>query len=347
MCSVQDFPRGLSPMIQIAHLSDLHFGTKFSIDTWTAVADSVIVFEPDLIIVSGDLVDHPSPVHLLAAKSALRDLSQKSRERSKARSPVNPRAAELVVIAGNHDVYESGLSTGVFKRLNWFERIFRGDTSEAEATLAAELGHKVGFNRNCRDQPAVMEGRFPWLREVVSGQPRKEFTSAIPETCAQEAGVFKPQQCAVLLALLDSNPPGGKPDFATGVVDEGQLIGLTEDLRKLARTSYLARIAVVHHHVLPIAFAPGREGNTEPMMVLRNAGAVLNVLADHRFDLILHGHWHQAQFARVDLGTDDNDSYSMAVVAAGSAAMETSNPIGNSFNLITIEDNGRVSPQLS
>jgi hypothetical protein len=42
---------------------------------------AVIDFDPDLIVVSGDLVDDPSPEHLLAAKCALEDLSRRARLR--------------------------------------------------------------------------------------------------------------------------------------------------------------------------------------------------------------------------------------------------------------------------
>jgi 3',5'-cyclic AMP phosphodiesterase CpdA len=50
-------------MIHIAHLSDIHFGGRFSIATCNEVAYAVIAFDPDLIVVSGDLVDDPSPEH--------------------------------------------------------------------------------------------------------------------------------------------------------------------------------------------------------------------------------------------------------------------------------------------
>jgi 3',5'-cyclic AMP phosphodiesterase CpdA len=110
-------------VIRIAHLSDLHFGKQFNLATWEAVAENVVDFEPDLIIVSGDLVDHPSPAHLLSVKCGLRELSVRAAKLSSRRSPQHPRAAELVVIPGNHDVFEYG-NAAFQKRLNWFEQIF-------------------------------------------------------------------------------------------------------------------------------------------------------------------------------------------------------------------------------
>ena len=118
------------------------------------------------------------------------------------------------------------------------------------------------------------------------------------------------------------------------------------ELRNTAGT-YVARIAIVHHHVLPIAFAAGATKlSGEPMMVLRNAGAVLQILADNKFDLILHGHWHKSQFARIDFGRNSSDSYSMAVVSAGSAARKSQDNTGiNSLNLITISAIGQIEVQ--
>jgi 3',5'-cyclic AMP phosphodiesterase CpdA len=341
-------------MINIAHLSDIHFGSRFSEATWKSVADCVVAFDPDLIIVSGDLVDDPSPSLLLAAKCALRDLLQRVQS-NKARPDLT---AELVVIPGNHDVYESGVAVGL-PRLPWFERIFHcEDTSQAEAALNAQLGpHPLGFNGKCLGLPAGTRPQDATLaqavwariktffagRTVAPWQKAQDFTNLLgapsPQPQVRTAG-----NLPVLLALLDSNPAQAGPYAATGFVDNDQLIGL-QNLLASVKAPYLARIAVVHHHVLPIAFAAGQAAMTgEPLMVLRNAGAVMRVLADHKFDLVVHGHWHKAQFARIDFGSDDLGSYPIAVASAGSAAMTSPDNTGaNSFNLITIADNGRIT----
>jgi hypothetical protein len=153
--------------------------------------------------------------------------------------------------------------------------------------------------------------------------------------------VLKLDGSSVVFALLDSNDTDGEIAHAEGQVDPGRLIALREELEGITE-HYLARIAVVHHHVLPVAFAGGPDGRTEPMMVLRNAGTVLHTLARHRFDLILHGHWHRQQVARLDMGQDDDDSFPMIVAGAGSAARKVGDQNANSFNLITIADNGRI-----
>ena len=116
---------------------------------------------------------------------------------------------------------------------------------------------------------------------------------------------------------------------------------LQSEMQKV-KTPHLVRIAAVHHHVLPVAHTAGRIVGAEPLMVLQNAGNLLGILAHHRFDLVLHGHKHRAQFSRIDFAPDSAEGYPIAVAGAGSAAMSSSNPRANSFNLITIEPNGRI-----
>jgi 3',5'-cyclic AMP phosphodiesterase CpdA len=326
-------------MINIAHLSDIHFGKRFDLATWKAVADAVVDFYPDLIIVSGDLVDHPSPAQLLAAKCALNELSERARLGQAARS------AELFVIPGNHDVVEYGVAAGL-SRLDWFERIFNGyDTAEAEAKLTQNLGCSPGFSETYQNRSAIKEGRLgssSWL-DIIFGTPvAKDFSAHLGPATAQPR-VRTAANSPVLLALLDSNPKTAGPYAATGEVENQELISLKNELDRV-KEPYLARVAVVHHHVLPIAFVADETKMTgEPLMVLRNAGVVLRILADNNFDLVLHGHWHKAQFARIDMGTADGESYPIAVAAAGSAAMRSSTPDENCINLISISDIGRIT----
>jgi 3',5'-cyclic AMP phosphodiesterase CpdA len=338
-------------MINIAHISDIHFGHKFSESAWAGVVDTVAAFDPHLIVVSGDLVDHPSPAHLLAAKCGLSQLLEEVHTKSNLRwGEGKGRAAELIIVPGNHDVYESGVAFGL-KRLDWFERIFHGaDTTKAEDALKAKLNtEKLGFDSICLGYPVGTEpgwGRRTWNRVKAAGFSRlflERFTTQLPPrkdaTKPDEVSryVRTPASAPVLIALLDSNPARAGLHTATGVVKDDDLVHLQLELRE-KKEPYVARIAIVHHHVLPIAYAAGAGGLTgEPMMVLRNAGTVLRTLADNKFDLILHGHWHKSQFARIDFGNTGGGNHSIAVVSAGSAAMTSKdNTSFNSLNLITI-----------
>jgi 3',5'-cyclic AMP phosphodiesterase CpdA len=341
-------------MIKIAHISDIHFGTGFSHATWEQVAKAVIGFDPQLIVVSGDLVDDPSPAHLLAAKCALDDLLKLTRENSTKLG--SNQVAEMVVIPGNHDVFVTGVSFGT-PRHAWFERMFYGaDTAKAEQALKSKLGvESLAFNSVClglapdtrpqdvgRFRRALVRLRGAFSSSAIAPWEKADDFAACLGEVRPLPVVIAPDSAPVLLALLDSNPKLQGYDAATGMVDNDQLMGLQSKLWE-KKGVYVARIAVIHHHVLPVAFASDAEKmKGEPLMTLRNAGAVLRTLADHKFDLILHGHWHKPQFARVDFGSDDSLSYPMAVASAGSAAKTSPDPKANSINLITIADTGRI-----
>ena len=81
--------------IRIVHLSDIHFGTSFDNHAWAAVTDHVKLFAPHLIVVTGDLVDHPIVDLLNRAKVELELLAMEC-------------SAGLHVVPGNHDVFHYG-----------------------------------------------------------------------------------------------------------------------------------------------------------------------------------------------------------------------------------------------
>ncbi len=311
--------------IRLAHLSDLHFGRKFDFGLWSAVKAEIKRFDPDLLVVSGDMVDEPEPLHLLAAKCELRSFAEDV-------------AAELVVVPGNHDVFASGLASGLSQRQDWFDRIFFNDTAEAERVAEEEFGLRL------RLDPSVLNPkRAAGLFKKVIGV-EDDFRSSIPARGEQDL-VRRPANCDVLLAQLDSTRvPTAALDpigLATGEVDKADLAALREELSKISQP-YLVRIAVIHHHVLPIAFSGGRWLGAEPFMVLSNAGTVLSLFKEHHFDLVLHGHKHVPQYSRIDLMPQHEAGYPIAVLAAGSAALQTGSATGNCLNYVTISENGHI-----
>ena len=91
--------------IAIAHLSDLHFGSKDWENVWKLVAQFLVDDAPDLILVPGDLVDSPDSSSYKKAKEQLDNL----------RVP-------YFVCAGNHDRHAKGNKVGRLNPLNWFSR---------------------------------------------------------------------------------------------------------------------------------------------------------------------------------------------------------------------------------
>jgi predicted phosphodiesterase len=292
---------------KIAHLSDLHYqGRGFNEGQWRAACRFIAKYGPDLLIVSGDLIDHPDEAQLRAIKAELTKLAEEA-------------GAQLFVVPGNHDLFSFG--TDIRQgRDGAFDQVFPGIVKPAAPT------------------PTATRGRvFNWLTRGHRGQPAPG--GAPPDRKLTR----EPEGIPVLLALLDSNAADRLIAFAGGSIDENDLVILGGDLDEIKR-AYLVRIAVIHHHVLPIAYTGGQIVGAEPLMVLQNAGTLLSTLARHRFDLVLHGHKHRQQFSRIDFEPETAEGYPIAVAAAGSPAMTSRNdPRGNSFNLIEVEDNGRIT----
>ncbi len=75
----------------IAHLSDLHFGSKNYKEVWKLTAQHLEAIKPDLLLVTGDLVDTPKKRLYAEVKESLENL----------RIPYH-------VCAGNHDRFYHG-----------------------------------------------------------------------------------------------------------------------------------------------------------------------------------------------------------------------------------------------
>lgn len=326
--------------VRITHLSDLHYGRSFHRETWESVIRTVYAFEPDVLVVSGDFVDDPRADHLRSAKAEIDAVAK------------NARAA-LLTVPGNHDVFISG-NAELGRRPAWYRAIFLEGPEPAlvadSAAPASDPGFQSperGFWRNVLDRAAVF--LQIGAHAVPSPQPRPpppRPPGAVGDDT--EPPVLR-KLAGVLFVLLDSNSTEREPGLATGRVSAADLARLDRELQSSSGQAYLARVAIIHHHILPIAATGGRFIGSEAFMVLHNAGDVLSVLARHRFDLVLHGHKHRAQFSRVDFVPEDAEGYPIAVASAGCAALrpeeDKEDPSYNSFNQVTIEDNGRLTVQ--
>src|SRR6267142_4174280 len=93
---------------RILHLSDLHFGTGFDKDAWKNVRDKAREKTPNLVIITGDLVNSPWRWRMKWAKRELADLKTSLR-------------CDVIVVPGNHDTRVLGLFP-----IRWIERIVLG-----------------------------------------------------------------------------------------------------------------------------------------------------------------------------------------------------------------------------
>ena len=315
---------------RIVHISDLHFGPPFDAVLWTYLKSVVIETKPQLIILSGDVVNSPNTLRMLLARKELRELEDKS-------------GARLLVVPGNHDIAAVGnFRMPTSSRLFW--RIFAGD-SQAQA-LEAKLPDapwKDDRTASPKKQRFARVQRF--FGTGFNRMRARWWARGLPDP-SREKREQRISENQVLVMGFDSN---SRTYLATGYVDEHEIYDAASyldsthtDQRNLKQVLAL-RIAVVHHHPVPIPFVIAKEGllGFEPFLMFRNAGAFLKMLNERSFDLVLHGHHHYYNFSRIAFGAESS-AYELGVLSAGSATVRYSEGRRNSFNLITILPNGRV-----
>jgi predicted phosphodiesterase len=339
-------------MPKLAHISDIHFGKTFDVDVWARVRNEIRQFQPDIIVASGDFSDHPDPMLLLAAKCELMDLCVDCGGRT-----------QFFVVPGNHDVLDFG---NVWRPGGawWFERIMFCEIGDLRNSLQSGLRFKFGLNAETWQWARYMRWRRlrpkNWIwRNVYNGKCDGRLQS-----CEyHRAGKRWPTQNfheQTLIACFNSNSRLGRFAFATGDVDGGQIVRLgipsppacpscgTAREEVDVASSIMLRVAVLHHHALPIAVpaealvGQQQEARLEPFLVLRNAGDLVHELQRQKFDLALHGHKHRPQFARVQLRADDSNSYPLLVLAGGSTAKNDELAPYNTLRLITANQSGRL-----
>lgn len=113
------------------------------------------------------------------------------------------------------------------------------------------------------------------------------------------------------------------PDLNEGNVGRGKLRWLLEKLDHAPTGN--RKIVAMHHHLIPVPHT-GRERAT-----IGDGGTVLDALVDAGVDIVICGHRHTPCAWLIN---------NMAVVNAGSAsAVKLRANIGNSYNIINIDDN--------
>ena len=140
----------------------------------------------------------------------------------------------------------------------------------------------------------------------------------------------------VIIFCLDSTLKRSAP-LAEGELGSVQRNWVKEELRKLSAqvgASYpdYVKIAVVHHHVVPIA---GTSVSGERFMQLLDAGDVLRLFREEGFSLVLHGHKH---FPHV-FPMVHSDSGVLTVIGGGTTTccfLEEQRGQGNNFNVIKV-----------
>ena len=149
-----------------------------------------------------------------------------------------------------------------------------------------------------------LETGFPTVSVVICpGNHDYRRSGVSPEVFARGRKLFREYlghwfrhvivpECSLLLYSLSSCEGGSA---AQGAISETAPLELHSYLQgsKDARSCSI-RVAIVHHHVLPVRRAEESpsEVRLEPFMVMRNPGHLIDCLLENQFSVLLHGHKH-------------------------------------------------------
>ena len=137
-------------------------------------------------------------------------------------------------------------------------------------------------------------------------------------------------------------------DYAgMGYVDPDQLADAAKRFAPLW-DDVPTRIAVLHHHLVPVSYNEYNPGAQRAPSVTLNTQQVIERLLELNFQLVLHGHQHQPfygaekRFFREDnIASEMGNADELLVIGAGSAggAIKTMGTIGKrSLNLLTLQE---------
>jgi 3',5'-cyclic AMP phosphodiesterase CpdA len=320
---------------RILHLSDLHFGMQFQTDKWQALKNKSRELAPDLVVVTGDLVNTPWFWMLKRARAGLRDLHTHLNPPAPAAEPETADSSatspcDVWVIPGNHDTRITGLVP-----VQW---------------LLGIAGTALGLAALCFAMIYLTPPLPAWAHHIVAGVAfgllaiagialvlRLLVRSDLRLAWGAEHFLTAPRcssRVPVGIVPFDSASEG--VSWARGRISKKGVSGFRAEMAESARVTW---IAAVHHHPLPLPY----DHKAEPMMAMDNAGALLSELAQAGIRLVLHGHKHHQHFARIVINPAESQFSEVAVLSAGTPT-NSSDPgaFWHGFNLITVHADGRV-----
>jgi hypothetical protein len=157
----------------------------------------------------------------------------------------------------------------------------------------------------------------------------------------------------LFVACIDSNRNKHRVNFATGRIADEDLINFNRDIEPYREDDTIKKIALLHHHPLPILKAEGDESNSilqgfdasvpiKAFDVLENGASFLQEMLLANVNLVLHGHKHERGMAKASfpLGKSNLTRF-IGVVAAGALGITAE----SSWNIIELYESGRVKVQ--
>jgi 3',5'-cyclic AMP phosphodiesterase CpdA len=325
----------MSSELSVAHLSDLHFtsemrwpplpddeGTLWAM-RYRALEEDVVGQMPNLVVVTGDLADN----HLweLQEKGLAKswDIALAFLEglckRVFGTEPESDWKQRLFVIPGNHDVKVLGNINPIELKQITSSRKFRlGRWFLSRATKG--YVKRKGLDLSERDFEALFD---PELRAVLERSP------VDVKAFGQKFGTYTTSRRVDALKMyvfcINSNiPTDSVLTFAQGAVSAEEARRFRAKAKEWQTDDSFYKdwhkIALVHHHPMPIPLAEGLSGVTEAdqFHLMRNAGTFLNLCIDSEIDFVLHGHKHARSCSTVSIPQRNGRDRSVVVIGAGS-----------------------------
>jgi 3',5'-cyclic AMP phosphodiesterase CpdA len=290
----------------IAHISDLHFDSTTNFekeDVWKVLPTDLRPRQIDLLAVTGDLIDSSVADNLRKDGVRMAFVNVKRFLLALCGELGIDPNTALSIVPGNHDYRIKGVVSP--------------------------------------------DSKFRLLRKM-----KQSLITAHDDLFLEQfAQYYQPK---VLLGLrcclftFDSNTTDWNLNLASGRItnyDLASFSDLCQELPKRYPAEWLTftRIALLHHHPMPIAATELRGGfiESETYHLLKNAGLFMTEMVNKGVELVLHGHKHYPALSRATFPISDLQSHTISVIAAGSASVK--GLPHTSYNLITIADNGSIS----
>jgi len=317
--------QGVPDEVKILHLSDLHTGRGFETNRWNELL-SLLGSEicPKVVIVSGDLVNSPTRGEFERATRCIDQLRQKCQPDT-----------EFIVVPGNHDTRVAGvfsvsrvrlvmaLILAAFLALSW---------------LLASTRLKIPGTQYSVPLLPIMVALvgLAAILLIISLVYYVSFTRHFP----LPRPVVQLDSLGLDVLIFDSSSDVSA-HWAEGIVRESNFVEVRGLIGDTPSRNF--RLAVLHHHALPIPY----EAGAEPMMVLRNAGAFLREISLLKVALVLHGHRHRFSFSRVSMNADDKRPFQIGVLSTGSVTSGDRDAarLGHSFSVVDVNrwGNARIT----
>jgi len=345
--------RKTSGVTTIVHISDLHF-TRATNEKQLEIEylfEAINGIKADLMVVTGDIIDNP----LGDLLNSLWDESDK-RVVSVLRKLVSQSRRGLI------DDWHSGLKPTFETARDILEKLCdKGHVVRPHGLYIVPGNHDYRLLGNFTEAeisrliPNVLNlfglllKRLPSPLSAENPLFNKVFNQYI---CSNFIRITDPAGYAasgLTVFCFDSNSPDPLVNFATGFIHGKKIVEFGNKcsyFRERYQTEYESshKIALVHHHPMPIAATEARESITgrDEFLLLTNSATFMTELIREQIDLVLHGHKHHSSYARAAYPQFLPDARDIAVLAAGSATKTDSDC---SFNVIRIGDSGNIDVQ--